>query len=378
MSKFFYYGFGGKIFHGEDVEIAVENLSFGRIKETSPIRLYRDGQGFYEFVEGCTCFIISDKVKASKIRMIKEKYIKYLKGPFAQLFSEYDDEYQVRGSIPLSMIVGIGLPMDQLKCYDWEEIPYYKSQLQELLTFVKDLKIDIVNTDSLICLRDYNERQGFLEHPIYDYSLERIVDGNFCSRYYYHGLGKIRDSLYYLLSILTTGGIKSKRLLGYESFYGYNGADYVSVCKKYPKGEYRQNRMNAFYSYVMDSFCLILSDSIPAFKLSPDYIRPNIFDKVIDRRVSDMFDEWQVKDQIPLSSIIGIGIPLKKLKNFMGRLVKEDFETLRKIVLLAKELGLDIVDSSHPKFVEKYEASKKEKPNKIYQVKIDMFDGYQK
>ena len=62
----------------------------------------------------------------------------------------------------------------------------------------------------------------------------------------------------------------------------------------------------------------------------------------------------------------------------MGRLVKEDFETLRKIVLLAKELGLDIVDSSHPKFVEKYEASKKEKPNKIYQVKIDMFDGYQK
>ena len=77
MSKFFYYGFGGKIFHGEDVEIAVENLSFGRIKETSPIRLYRDGQGFYEFVEGCTCFIISDKVKASKIRMIKEKNIKY-------------------------------------------------------------------------------------------------------------------------------------------------------------------------------------------------------------------------------------------------------------------------------------------------------------
>jgi len=42
MSKFFYYGFGGKIFHVEDVEIAVENLSFGRIKETSPIRLYRD------------------------------------------------------------------------------------------------------------------------------------------------------------------------------------------------------------------------------------------------------------------------------------------------------------------------------------------------
>lgn len=383
MDKYFYYGFSGKYFHGEDIEIAMEHLSSGKIKGYPILNVYQDGIGFYEFIANCTCFIVSNKVKASKVRFIKEKYVKYLKNPLASrilsyLFSKYDDEYRVIGGIPLSMIVGIGLPMDQLKSYDWEKESYYKSQLQELLILAKDSKLDIVNTDSPNFPSDYERMHDFSAKPIYDASLEKVVEGTFSSHYYYHGLGKTRSSLDILFRILTTGGIKSKKLLGYRSSYGYNGSDYVSICKKYQKGEYRPNRANAFYTYVMNSFCLIISDNILAFKLALDDIQPNIFDMEIKRRVSDMFDEWQVKDQIPLSSIIGIGIPFKKLKHFMGKLVKEDFETLREIIVLARELELDIVDSSNPKFVEQYEAKKLENPSKVYQENFDIFSGLYK
>lgn len=367
MSKYFYYGISGKIFKGEDIENAVEILSSGKIKEGI---LFRDGTGFCEYAYGCTCFILSEKVSAIKLKQINSRYFPSIQSMF---FSKYDDEWRARKEISIFSIIGIGLPFEQVKIYDWSSNPYFQSQFQELLTYASDLKLDIVDSGSILFPTEYEKEKASSDKRIYDSSLERLVKGDYCSKYFYHGVGRRRSSLDKLLRILTTGGIKCKRLLNYGAYYGYNDRDYVSVCKKYPISEYSDSRTNAFYEYVFNSFCLIISDEVDAIKTSLDDIQKNSLDKEVGLRVSDMFDEWQVYEQIPLSSIIGIGIPIKNIKKFMSKLQKEDFELLRKIIIIATGLGLDIVDSSDRKFVEKYERQKLEDPKKIYQAKVDIY-----
>lgn len=373
MSKYFYYGFSGKVFLGEDIEKTVEFLSSGEITPENFYRIFRDGTGFCEYAYGCTCFILSEKVSAIKIKQINRHYFPFLQKAQRMFFSEYDDEWRLRKKIPVSAIVGIGLPFEQVKIFDWNGNPYFQRQLQELLTLASDLKLDIVDSSSLKFPTEYEELKAYSNRRIYDASLESLVRGDYVSKYFYHGLERRRSSLDKLFSILTTGGIKCKRLLNYGAYYGYNDRDYVSVCKKYPVAEYRDFRTNAFYEFVFNSFCLIISDDVNAIKMSLDDIQKNSLDQQMDLRVSDMFDEWQVYEKIPLSSIIGIGLPLKNIKKFMRNLQKEDFELLRKIIMIATKLGLDIVDSSDSKFVEKYERKKMGNPGKVYQAKIDIY-----
>lgn len=89
-----------------------------------------------------------------------------------------------------------------------------------------------------------------------------------------------------------------------------------------------------------------------------------------------MFDERQVKDEMPLSFIIGIGIPTKKLMTSSDVLgFDPDYTStlstlLTQIMGLATELGLDIVDSSSPNFVEEYENSKEH--NKSIEFKLNI------
>jgi len=140
------------------------------------------------------------------------------------------------------------------------------------------------------------------------------------SKYYYHGLGEAfyrGDSLNRILKILKTGGIKCKRLLGLPNIYEStcNGMDYVSVCKKYPPEDYKSTTMdNAFYTFVQDNFCFIISNEIDAIKTTPaGKIKWNLYsDSMLTdkrNRISDMFDEWQVYQEIPLFMIVGVGIP---------------------------------------------------------------------
>lgn len=186
------------------------------------------------------------------------------------------------------------------------------------------------------------------------------------SKYFYHGTQGNYFGMKKALSILTTGGIKCKKLLNLDSFYGYNGLEYVSICKKEPDSEYLKNKNNGFYSYVQNSFCFIISDSIDAIKTeTPSFVAtPEILSKSISR-FSDMFDEWQVKDKVPLSAIVGIGIPLNELKVLFSLRPELDIlEELREILTISEELGLDIIDSSEFHFVEAYE-TQKEKGKRI-------------
>ena len=178
-----------------------------------------------------------------------------------------------------------------------------------------------------------------------------------------------------MLQVLQTGGLKCKRLLGQEE-HGFNGLDYISVCKKYAEEDYQNTDMNnAFYSCVQGNFCFIVSERVDAIKTHSsgqikwyDYSDSLLTDK--RNRISDMFDEWQVYKEIPLSAIIGIGIPVQclapTLKDFPSDC--NTIKSFRKLLELANELGLDIVDTNQRGFVEEYERKKQEASVKIYQI----------
>ncbi len=182
------------------------------------------------------------------------------------------------------------------------------------------------------------------------------------SKYYYHGVkrGLVLDKA---LEIFQKGGIKC--MPGVRKI-GFNGLDHVSVCMKEPVEEYGNHSNNAFYNYVQNSICFIILDTIETIK--PEIIENadkwNRFELVgymnskPGFRFSDMFDEWQVYKEIPLSAIIGIGIPLEELDTILTKTSGNGAEKIKKLITCALESGLDIVDSSDPNFVEKYESEK--------------------
>ena len=182
------------------------------------------------------------------------------------------------------------------------------------------------------------------------------------SKYYYHGVkrGLVLDKA---LEIFQKGGIKC--MPGVRKI-GFNGLDHVSVCMKEPVEEYGNHSNNAFYNYVQNSICFIILDTIETIK--PEIIENadkwNRFELVgymnskPGFRFSDMIDEWQVYKEIPLSAIIGIGIPLEELDTILTKTSGNGAEKIKKLITCALESGLDIVDSSDPNFVEKYESEK--------------------
>lgn len=196
------------------------------------------------------------------------------------------------------------------------------------------------------------------------------------SKYFYHGIQGQYFGMKGALTILQTGGIKCKRLLDPNRFIvlGYNGNDYVSVCKKEEEYKYYERNINAFYSFVQNSFCFVISNDIEAVKTELPSV-PLTEETKKFTRFSDMFDEWQVKDQIPLSSIIGIGIPISEIKVlFKIRPELEKLEEIKQILILAEQLELDIVDSSEFGFVEKYE-ERKDINGKQYQLSSEQVKG---
>lgn len=192
------------------------------------------------------------------------------------------------------------------------------------------------------------------------------------SKYYYHGIrnGLVLDKI---LNIFKDKGITSKRLQHNLCNSGFNGLDYISICKKEEESLYHKFPNNAFYNYVQDHFCFILTDDLDVIKpeIIPDakswnrFELINYFNSKPGMQFSDMFDEWQVKDYIPLSKIIGIGIPVANLKSifltgtmYSSETSRESLDILKKIIFLANELKLDIIDSSELDFVTKYENQK--------------------
>ncbi len=173
---------------------------------------------------------------------------------------------------------------------------------------------------------------------------------------FYHGMQPRRTTLCKIrkmLEIIDSGGLKSNRLLDNNLAHGYNGLDYISVCSREKFYKYFKKEESAFNIFIKNNFCFILSNEIGAIKtVYLDYDKIKDYNDLVEyknlfpnQQFSDLFDEWQVKDEIPLSYILGIGLPFKNL----SKMKVWDYETLegiKQLYLFAKLFNWDIVDSS--------------------------------
>ena len=186
------------------------------------------------------------------------------------------------------------------------------------------------------------------------------------SKYYYHGVDSVKTAI----DILRSGGIKSKRLLGQTEITGFSRLDYISLCNKESDEFYRSvDWDNAYEWYIQFEIFFIISDDIPAF--FPEFlddgtiIAPHIvpFLETHPGQYTNLCDEWQVKDFIPLSKIIGIGIPFPDIYEYHPD--AEEYEGIETLLELAKSLNLDIIDSFSEDCVDHYEEQKLKEKKKI-------------
>ena len=147
---------------------------------------------------------------------------------------------------------------------------------------------------------------------------------------YLHAINATSDDNYptietyqILCKILKCGALLSSRLQRKLSTDGFNGKDYISLCdytkKDIKKGE--DGKYNAFHTYIRYSLSLVFPKNelsvIEPIILSDIYaINKEGFMKMKklgeikgDRRYTDMPDEVQVKNKIPLASSTALTYP---------------------------------------------------------------------
>ncbi len=188
------------------------------------------------------------------------------------------------------------------------------------------------------------------------------------SKYFYHGIVTFLPCES-ILEIVKSGAILSHRKVGYPYPGGFNQWDYISLCKKETDEKYSslEDQSEAFTKYIQNQYCLIIDDSIPAFQ--PTLVHTSSFqtNEVVDKYyqshpnepITDMIDEWQVRDEIPLSKVVGLGIPVRTLQK--GAAFNAYREKVKKLYRIATSFHWDIVDTSSFSFVEEYEREKEEK-----------------
>ncbi|MDD4027792.1 MAG: hypothetical protein PHN54_01880 [Bacilli bacterium] len=164
------------------------------------------------------------------------------------------------------------------------------------------------------------------------------------NNYYLHA---IKDNKFYpskdaikkLESILEKNNILSRRLQNYKSNYlSFNGLDYISLCDpSKPREGY-----SAFNYFIKTSLSLVISKDI-------DVVNPEKIDIVINKpkdlqkytnsniRYTNFKDEVQVENNIQLSNIVAITIPLSNIINpFKSK--KSNKKTIIKELNILKEL----------------------------------------
>lgn len=196
------------------------------------------------------------------------------------------------------------------------------------------------------------------------------------SKFFLHGTDDIKT----MIDIIRTNGIKSRRLQkNFRPGY-FNTQDYISVCKKERDDLIFEHKISAFETFIKDEFCFIITDEINAIKTK--FLNPREFSteekmlKYVKKhnktRYSDMYDEWQVKDEIPLNKIVGIGLPFSYIEERINENLDNGFfMNLKTLISLVVALNLDIVDTSDSMFIDDYENNKSDinkNKKKIYEV----------
>ena len=163
------------------------------------------------------------------------------------------------------------------------------------------------------------------------------------SKFYYHG---VQGDEYTMLKILLDGEIKSMRLQGIKYAKGLNGLDYVCLCNKLSDTIYEEKKgyEKAYDVFIKNGFSFIVSDKIKAIKCNAlrklSFLRYCKTEDDLDLNLdiglpmTDMIDEYRVKDKIPREKILGICIPFSKLS-------KCNIKIVSKILNIAYSNGYD-------------------------------------
>ena len=143
----------------------------------------------------------------------------------------------------------------------------------------------------------------------------------------YYDIYYQKQNLDKLKCILQSKELLSRRLLGLPDSSGFNGMDYISLCDYQQRNVYPFNHpnYNSYDAYIRENISIMF----PKDKLQ--IINPYIIDVIKKNkkgyarmatlglnefiRFTDLPDEVQVKDRIPLDLMCGITIPVKKLEN---------------------------------------------------------------
>ena len=160
--------------------------------------------------------------------------------------------------------------------------------------------------------------------------------------YYYHGTGLlIEDGLGTMIKIIEFGGIKSKRLRNASYMPMYNGEDYISVSRWILSDNPSVEEMmrSSFFGWIFCLPCFILSGDIEATHAK--MVTLNYTYDASKERVSSYFDEWHVKDEIPLDKVVGIAIPFS-----WGKESKKELLNMCKILVYARLYGWKVYDSN--------------------------------
>lgn len=172
-------------------------------------------------------------------------------------------------------------------------------------------------------------------------------------RYYYHGIGEEieLETLESMLTIMDTGVIKSRGSVG------YSGDEYEHVClyRKNDNHNYSGgDRMGTAYEgWINHAFCFVISPNIEALKTAHYH---NLEDES-SASFTDLIDEWRSDGEIPLDRVVGIGLPLDKIRDLRataGSSVDEEFDDkLGDILVFAESMDWMIINSDEPEFADR-------------------------
>ncbi len=167
MSKFFYHGVDdlltmlkiidcGYIKSKRQLGFSKENdfngLDYISLcnKESNDMYIGSTLNSFDNYIKNNFCFIISNDINATKCEYIDiskctEEQVKLLSNSDVR-YSDMFDEWQVKDSISLNDVVGIGLPLNYLNKI---RSGYYNSeyQIERVFLIANMLNLDIINTD---------------------------------------------------------------------------------------------------------------------------------------------------------------------------------------------------------------------------------------
>lgn len=185
--------------------------------------------------------------------------------------------------------------------------------------------------------------------------------------YYYHGVvnGLVNDKV---VKIFESGEIASAARLGGSKRIGFNENDFISVCVNLGDEVYDKHSNNAFRKYILNHFCFVIDENVVAEKTEyiPDaekmsaFLLHNLKMSNPDKRFSDIIDEYQIRDYVPLEKVVAFGIPYNleekdgfiKLSNFCY-LTREEFDSfVRMVEGMARDINLKVLDSSSDDFGE--------------------------